>query len=595
MNAVIGMSRLCLGTSLQPQQRDYVEKTYRAGLSLLGIIDDILDFSKIEAGMLKMEAIPFHLHQVFDSLAGITAARAQEKGLELLLHLPANHTTPLVGDPLRLGQVLLNLVSNAVKFTDDGKIQVHATPLNITEDTALFEFRIHDTGIGMTPDQCGCVFQSFSQADTSTTRKYGGTGLGLAISKHLVEMMGGAIRLESEPGVGTTFIFTALFGCIPEDEIAKNSPAPASLKHPEAPLVDGVSINSGSGSDAWKIETLHDILQARILVVDDNEINQQIALELLHQAGLVVEIANNGQEAIDLIAHQHFDAVLMDIQMPVMDGFEATKAIRKLPAHEKLPIIAMTAHAMSGDRERSLEAGMNDHITKPIHPEVLYAALQRWIGVLHPAPASAPLLEAPSSRHLELDDIDTREGLHNHMGKEAFYLRILRIFQRDFSDAGSRMRELAKQGELGEARRLAHSVKSGAATIGAMALSGHARELEQALTEGQVVPALVGKFAESAQRIARSLEALPAEEPVSRSQSACAETLLPLLDKLEAFLADDDAAADDAFRSLRNAIATADPELDDLLARIGDLIEDIEYEKARELLAELKGKTICLS
>ncbi|MFA7240407.1 MAG: response regulator [Sulfuricellaceae bacterium] len=590
MNAVIGMSRLCLGTDLQPQQRDYVEKVYRAGHSLLGIINDILDFSKIEAGKLEMESIPFHLNQVFGNLASLTAAKAQEKGLELLLHMPPEHACHLVGDPLRLGQVLLNLVSNAIKFTDRGKIQVHAVPLNITSDTAELEFRVQDTGIGITAEQCGRMFQSFSQADTSTTRKYGGTGLGLAISKHLVEMMGGAIRLESQPEAGTTFIFTAKFGCTQEQDIPKKNVLPAS-------------------PESWGIKSLHSIRSARILVVDDNEINRQIARELLNHAGLEAALANNGQEAVDLVKREHFDAVLMDIQMPLMDGFEATQAIRKIPLLQNLPIIAMTAHAMAGDRERSLGAGMNDHISKPIDPETLYAALEKWLGgngqrtedrgqktenpsfrsdagemetALNVQAGSHPLLIPP------MDGIDARAGLRNHMGREAFYLRILRIFRRDFGDADNRMCELVERGELVEARRLAHSIKSGAASIGAPAFSEHARELELALAEGRATPALVASFAASARHIAQSLDALPPEEQISAmaAHSVGAETLAPLLTRLETLLNNDDATAEDAFLALRNAIL--DPNLSDSLGRIGNLIEDVEYEKALELLAKVR-------
>jgi len=338
--------------------------------------------------------------------------------------------------------------------------------------------------------------------------------------------------------------------------------------------------------DAGGIKALHGIQNARVLVVDDNEINQQIARELLHHAGLEVAIANNGREAVDLAAREHFDAVLMDIQMPIMDGFEATQAIRKIPTLEDLPIIAMTAHAMAGDRERSLEAGMNDHISKPIDPEMLYDVLEKWLGTATPKMPATALSDSGSPEFLQLDGIDAREGLRNHMGQGAFYLRILRIFRRDFGDADSRMRELVARGELGDARRLAHSVKSCAATIGAMALSSHARDLELAFAEGRALPALVESFAESARRITLSLDALPAEEQAtSNVQGADAAALMPLLVKLEALLGDDDAAAEDAFLVLRKAIA--DPNLNDVLGRIGELIEDVEYQKALELLAEV--------
>ena len=452
MNAVIGMSRLCLATDLQPRQRDYVEKVYRAGQSLLGVINDILDFSKIEAGMLKMEAIPFELDKVLDDLAGFTAAKAHEKGLELLFHLPdENMACRLVGDPLRLGQVLLNLVGNAIKFTERGEVRVNVSALQISDDGVELEFRIQDTGIGMTAEQCARMFQSFSQADTSTTRKYGGTGLGLAISKHLVEMMGGTIRLMSEPGIGTTFVFNARFGraeenslperhhlppdlnrlkvlvvddvdsarqvleamltpfscrvtCVdsgqaalvaleraPEDDpyqlvlmdwnmpgldgletsrLIKTHPRLAAIPtvimvtahgremvmeqasnigldgfliKPVTPsmLVDSIvgvfhtsgSTPDGDAANAWGIKTLHDILNAHVLVVEDNEINRQLAHELLMQAGLAVTLAHNGQEAIELVERETFDAVLMDVHMPVMGGFEATGSFGKPAAY----------------------------------------------------------------------------------------------------------------------------------------------------------------------------------------------------------------------------------------------------------------------
>ncbi|MDP2878638.1 MAG: response regulator, partial [Sulfuricella sp.] len=334
---------------------------------------------------------------------------------------------------------------------------------------------------------------------------------------------------------------------------------------------------------------------ASVLLVDDSPLNREVAIEFLNDAGLAIDEAVNGREAVEKVFSGDYQLVLMDIQMPEMDGITATRLIRADPRFRDLPIIAMTAHAMAGDREHSLEAGMNDHITKPIDPEVLYAALQHWIVCAPPKkiPVAARTETASTPEFfLRLDGIDTREGLRNHMGKEAFYLRILRIFRRDFSDAGSRMRDLIERGELGEARRLAHSLKSGAATIGAMELSAHARELELALAEGRAASALVESFAESARHIALSLDALPAEEqaPTTTAQGA---DIAPLLTKLEVLLADDDAAADDAFLALRNTIS--DPNLDDLLGRIGDLIEDVEYKKALELLAEaslsMKGKT----
>jgi signal transduction histidine kinase len=357
MNAVIGMSRLCLGTSLQPRQRDYIEKVYFAAQSLMGLIDDILDISRIEKGKLKMESIPFDLAQVFENLSSFTATKAQEKGLELIFSLPDNRYSSLVGDPLRLGQVLLNLVSNAIKFTEHGEVRVNVKPVSETADSLEMEFAIQDTGIGMTAEQCERLFKPFSQADSSTTRQYGGSGLGLAISKHLIEMMDGAISLKSESGKGATFTFTACFGRTQEDVLPRSSSMP----------------------QTWGIRRMHHIFNAHILLVEDHAFNRQLALELLKQAGMVVTLANNGQEAVDLVGRTQFDAVLMDIHMPIMDGYEATRIIRDMPDRDMLPIIAMTADAMEGDREKCLVAGMNGHITKPIDPDVLFAVLNTWV------------------------------------------------------------------------------------------------------------------------------------------------------------------------------------------------------------------------
>jgi signal transduction histidine kinase/DNA-binding response OmpR family regulator/HPt (histidine-containing phosphotransfer) domain-containing protein len=719
MNAIIGLSRLTLKTRLDAKQRDYLEKVVSSSDALLGVINDVLDYSKIEAGKLSLEEIPFSLDSVFRNVAALVSLKAQDKNLELLFHIRSTVPRNLVGDPLRLGQVLTNLVNNAVKFTEAGEIVVCVEPVQVHEGRVQLRFLVRDTGIGIAPELQENLFDPFTQADDTMTRKFGGTGLGLAICKQLCELMGGRIWLESCIGKGSSFYFDAVFRLhadsdtqrLPLDRLAgvrvlvvdDNETArmvfseillhfgmrPESAEHGEQALemlrraqeendpfrvvlldwmmpgIDGIETARRIRKEdkplgempailmitAYSLEklsfdaeqagighlltkpisesTLHDAIiesllgddiagqrrryrqsvqdrrhdfdalrGARVLLVDDSQLNREVAIEFLNEAGISIDVAANGREAVEKVLAGDYQLVLMDIQMPVIDGITATKLIRSDARFRDLPIIAMTAHAMTGDRERSLEAGMNDHITKPINPEVLYAALQQWIGGNHSGtgrpktPASTQLgtVSAPAS-FLQLDGIDTREGLRNHMGREAFYLRILRIFHLDFGDADSRIHDLIKRGELGEARRLAHSIKSGAATIGAMELSGHARELELALAEGRVVSALVDSFAESARHIARSLDALPTEEQPSATvvHGAAAEAAAPLLAKLEALLADDDAAADDAFLALRNAIPG--PNLDGLLNRIGDLIEDVEYEKALELLAEVKEKT----
>jgi CheY-like chemotaxis protein len=713
MNAVIGMSRLCLGTDLQPQQRDYIEKVYRSGHSLLGVINDILDFSKIEAGMLKMESIPFHLDQVFDSLASFTATKAQEKNLELLFDMPHDQTCHLVGDPLRLGQVLLNLVSNAIKFTDEGEIQVRAHPLSVTDDMTELEFRIRDTGIGMTEEQCGRMFQSFSQADSSTTRKYGGTGLGLAISKHLVEIMGGAIRLESQPGVGTTFIFTARFNRARTEDMPKRNLLSADLKQLKVLVVDDVasarlmlesmlipfscrvsSVGSGQAAlvalegadhndpyrlvlmdwnmpglngietsrrikmhprlaeiptiimvtahdreilmeqaasagldaflvkpvtpsmlvdtiagifhirgdgetvrtpDAWGIKTLHDIQGARVLVVEDIAINQQIAQELLRQAGLVVIMANNGQEAVDLVKREHFDAVLMDLQMPIMDGFEATQAIRSLPSLEYLPIIAMTANAMAGDREKCLAAGMNDHVAKPIDPDLLFKALTTWIA---PGNRMSSVVEAFARVTVEaavsaLPGIDMVAALKGLGGDTVLLHKILATFLRDHRDDAFVLRQALADGDMQLAQRIAHTLKGVSGSIRATELHPAATALDAALREGAAdrYPELLDTLARTLASVTDSLARRgdhdagksAAEVPVGPTDM---RAVLPLLDELADLLRELDPDAEISANALRRQLGAGPAQLhaDELVEQLAKF----DFDAAGQTLARLR-------
>jgi PAS domain S-box-containing protein len=351
MNAVIGLSHLVLKTELQPRQRDFIRKIQGAGQHLLGIINDILDFSKIEAGKLTVEQADFELASVLDHVATLVQDKVESKGLGLRVTVAPDVPNWLIGDSLRLGQVLINYANNAVKFTEQGSVALEVSQLDDLGDEVLLRFAVRDTGIGLTPEQIGRLFQSFSQADTSTSRKFGGTGLGLAISKSLAELMGGQVGVESEPGVGSCFWFSARLG-------------------------RGVERAPGERSAEADMSL---IAGARILLVDDNDLNQEVGSEILKDAGFVVDVAENGQEALDMVQTGRYDIVLMDMQMPVMDGVTATIAIRKLPQFADLPIVAMTANAMDQDRERCAAAGMNDHVAKPIDPDELWAALLKWI------------------------------------------------------------------------------------------------------------------------------------------------------------------------------------------------------------------------
>lgn len=357
MNAILGMSSLALETELDSEQKNYLEKVYGSAESLLGIINDILDFSKIEAGKLEIETVAFRLDKVFENFSNIIELKASEKGLRLAIDISSKVPQRLKGDPLRLGQILINLGNNAVKFTSRGKVGIHVEQLRRKDDIVQLEFCIADTGIGMTPEQQSKLFKSFSQADSSTTRKFGGTGLGLSISKKLVEMMGGAIWFESEAGQGSRFYFTLPFVVCSE----KNSEA-------------GRKKNKKNSEEAF----LH-LKGIRVLLTEDNELNQELAKVLLSRKGMIVTVAGNGAEALDILRNSEFDCVLMDIQMPVMDGYTACREIRKMPGLEDLPVIALTANVMSDDKEKSKAAGMNEHIGKPFNEQEMFTAISRYI------------------------------------------------------------------------------------------------------------------------------------------------------------------------------------------------------------------------
>jgi two-component system sensor histidine kinase/response regulator len=496
MNAVLGLSHLALKTDPSPRQRDYLIKIKSSGQHLLGIINEILDFSKIEAGKLTVERVEFDLDKVLENVSNLIAEKAEEKGLELIFDIePSVVSTRLKGDPLRLGQILINFCNNAVKFTDKGEVVIRAQVVEAAGDNQLLEFSVSDTGIGMTEAQIGRLFQAFEQADTSTTRKYGGTGLGLAISKRLAELMGGDVGVTSELGKGSTFWFTARLGkggvaprphllrsdlqgrrvLVIDDNsqartvlssmlinmafVADEAPSgeegiemvcqSAKRSEPyeiifvdwQMPGLDGIEtskrilalpdlaisphlvmVTAYGREDVMKqaeenglenvlvkpvtsstlFDTVVAVLRAhqetsdqfqvapsfeiartrgtRVLLVEDNDINQEVALGLLEDAAIQVDLAENGEIAVRMARENEYDAVLMDMQMPVMDGIEATRAIRSDPRFKNLPIIAMTANAMATDREQCLKAGMNDHIGKPIDPDQLFSVLLRWTG-----------------------------------------------------------------------------------------------------------------------------------------------------------------------------------------------------------------------
>ncbi|MBF0191336.1 MAG: response regulator [Magnetococcales bacterium] len=730
MNAIIGLSHLCLQTPLNARQKDYIRKVHHAATSLLRIINDILDYSKIEAGRMGMESIEFTLEEVLGNMASMVAMKAWEKRVEFLMETAVEIPPGLVGDPLRLGQILLNLTNNAIKFTESGEIVVVTEVLETGPSWIHLQFTVRDTGIGMSEEQLAGLFQAFTQADASVTRKYGGTGLGLTISKRLVEMMGGSIRAESVPGKGSRFIFDVRVGlssrivrpalvasvelrgkrvlvvddnesacnimaeyltsfgfrvrkagdgkeairCVEESDIAGEAfdlvvmdyrmpeldgiSAAARIRHElglnHVPAMimataygeDGVvkrarqeaqidhflvkPINQsllfesimealgrvGSGGVAV-ISPSFDTSRgdraalsgARILLVEDNEINQQVARELLEQANVTVVWAGNGQLALDRLAVEAFDGVLMDVQMPVMDGITATREIRKQERFAQLPVLAMTANAMSGDRDLCLAAGMQDHIAKPVDPLEMFAIMARWIRPATPQPlpgkgetrirnraGSAWVSELP-----EIPGVDTVAGLRRLNGNLSAYVGLLGRFVSNQSGVTGLIQQALIAQDLGSAERLAHTLKGVSATIGANGLAQKAALLESAIRNAEERSLIEGLLRETAEDLSGlcgrlapvvTIRELPARAAPIVDDSP--ETLLrrnQWLQKLHDQLAIFDAEAELTLATILEHFGTS--ELLGWLTRMDEQISQYDFDGARNTLVAL-SRTIAL-
>ena len=566
MNAVIGLSRLVLDSPLTAQQREYLEQVLSSSDTLLGIINDILDYSKIEAGAMSLEKTEFGSDEIFRSLDSLFAARAGQQGV--VLHLQPDPDLPkrLRGDALRLGQILINLVGNALKFTASGEITVSARCLaELPDDRLNLEFSVSDTGIGIAPEYQAALFAPFTQADSSITRRYGGTGLGLAICRQLVELMGGQITVQSTPGKGSTFCFNVILQRAAPDA----QPAKPATVNPEKPRK----------LPRWSGE--------RILVVEDIAINRTIACTLLQKVGFTVLTANHGREALDLLAHEPIDLVLMDVQMPVMDGLTATREIRANPEWQRLPVIAMTAHATIDDQRQTAEAGMDAHLTKPIVPQVLYDTLARWLPPQ--ALPAVPDLPPPASDMVALPalpGIDVAAGLLLHMNRPEFYLRSLHDFRRHFADSARQLHESLRSGQWPTARRLAHSLKSVAGSLGAGRLAEAARRLESMLASGTSDQAALAETEAALGEVLAGLAHLPALPAEAPSEVADTPQLLSMIDELATLLDHADARSEASWRTLQRATPRTHQET---LGEIGRLIEDIEYGAARDQLIRLRA------
>jgi len=497
MNAIIGMTHLTLMTALSNSQRDYLSKVQSSSQHLLGILDDILDVSKIEAGKFQLELRDFSLHQLLEEVLDQVRPRISEKDLAVRLSVAADVPERVSGDPLRLRQILLNYLSNAVKFTERGQIRIEVNLRHPVADDALLYFSVTDSGIGLSPEQLKLIFQSFQQADASTTRRFGGTGLGLAIAKQLTELMGGQVGVQSVLGEGSNFWFEV----------------PLLLARSTA--IEGLAVRDFR-YDCKVAEGM------RILLVEDTELNQQVAAELLQAMGCRVDIAADGSLALSQLSKERYDLVFMDMQMPVLDGLAATRLLRQQPGLGELPVIAMTANARKSDHEACLAAGMNDFVSKPFEPHTLYSVLKRWLpdSHVHQERAKAPrLLPMPmvnsNNAGLKLEGVDVAAGLRRVQGEHGMYVNLLRRY---LAGQGLLLLQLGAAlagGELERAGLLVHSCKGISAAIGADTVAQTADSLEQALRENRPqdeLKAYMEAFTDALEAVLRQLrEKLPCD------------------------------------------------------------------------------------
>ncbi len=478
MNGVIGLAHLALLSDPHPRQRDCLLKIAASGKHLLAIVNDILDFSKIEAGQLDLEETDFELAAVFANVQAQTADAAAAKGLAQRFEVEPAAAQALRGDPLRIGQVLLNYVGNAIKFSARGAVLVRAAAQQATDAGCLLRFEVEDQGIGLSAEQCAALFQSFHQADTSTSRRYGGSGLGLAICKRLALLMGGEVGVHSVPGQGSTFWFTARLRWAPVLPAATANTVPAR-----------------PASASWAV-----IAGARILVVEDNLVNQEVAVGLLEARGAVVRTADNGQQALDLLLLEAFDCVLMDVQMPVMDGLRATALIRANPRLAAMPVLAMTANARNEDRQRCLAAGMDDFMTKPVDPDKLYGTLASWLlrrglvaaepaqraAVLTPVPgeavAAAPWVVPAGDPAV----IDLQLLSRSVAGNPDKVRRYARLFADSIPQTLIDLQATLARQDMPALADLGHRLKSSSRMVGAMGFASLCQSLEEFRDSGSV-------------------------------------------------------------------------------------------------------------
>jgi two-component system sensor histidine kinase/response regulator len=578
MNAIIGLAHLVLQTDLDAKQSDYLKKIKNSAQNLLGIINDILDFSKIEAGKLEIEETDFQLDQMLENLFGLVSLKADEKGLELKLQRDAEVPNGLIGDPLRIGQILLNLVQNAIKFTQKGWVEVRVNLLDAGSDAVRVAFTVEDTGTGFDTERIPRLFEAFVQVDNSSSRQHGGTGLGLSICKQLVDLMHGELTAESVPGQGSRFRFIlelrrqqAGLGSKPLEYLDPD--------HAEHPLIS---------------RRLH----GRVLLVEDNPTNQLVARELLESFGLQAVIAEEGGAALKCLNEGRFDLVLMDIQMPGMDGYAATRKIRADGRFMHLPIIAMTAHAMEGDQARCLAAGMNDYLSKPVDPARLYEVLHKWLGGGSKRSTDCEAMQDGPVIPESFQGIELSQGLKRIGGNRRLFVKLLYDFYLHHHDCCERIGQAIDAGGLQEAHLLAHTLQGVSGNIGCRKLEIAARNLDIAIKQ-QSMPQILKQREEFCQVAKHAFDILasllahwdekdpefssdtPANDPGSRNAN------LDIIQELRDLLRDGDPNVSVLMNSLQESLDLSVSEVHEQMKRLQRQVTDFDYDDALTTLQQL--------